>query len=65
MYFLDYLCIDSYSFNEGVITVNRKLNIRLKKPKLNQNQMKHTHITFFGLISIHVSEAYKLESFLL
>lgn len=65
MYFLDYLCIDSYLFNKGVITVNRKTKHKIKKNKLNQNQMKHRHITFFGLISIHVSEAYKLESFLL
>lgn len=31
MYFPDHLCIDSYSFNKGVITVNWKAKHKIKK----------------------------------
>jgi len=65
MYIPGHLCINSCSFNKGVIIVNRKTEHKIKKTKLKQNQMKHRHITGFGLLSIHGSEAYKMESFLL
>lgn len=61
MYFPDHLCVDLYVFNEGIIIVDRKTkHTRGKKPQ-TLKQMKHRHSSFFGLISVHVSEAQKLE----